>query len=308
MKASPQVISELSVLGNQEFLDKLAKIKLVLCDIDGTLVETLASEVADEIRGHCERMHNIEAGPRLSIATGRPLGATIPIAEQLHLPAGSPLICWDGASGFLSGDWKPLWMLEMDNSVQQKFLEYVAKGAQVFLQYYRPPSEQPPHGGHVIHAWDQDMHSPQETFQLPTGGDVIWHTDFPKNLDPAIGGMILTEDGSFASRIARELEALKSLTVIEFNHFGQFLIGVHPIGSTKGDATIRLAKHLGLSLDEILAIGDSNNDAEMLQEAGIGIAVAGSTEKARASADYVCSGGAVLGVIEILEHLSAAKR
>jgi hydroxymethylpyrimidine pyrophosphatase-like HAD family hydrolase len=151
------------------------------------------------------------------------------------------------------------------------------------------------------------MHSPQENFGLPTAGNVRWETALPQDLPPSIGAMILTDEEAVAAEVLRRLRPL-DLTLIEFHHFGNYLIGIHPAGSTKGDALLRLASHLRLSTEEILAIGDSNNDVEMLQNAGIGIAVAGSTERAIAAADYVCTGGAVLGVIEILEQLSVANR
>lgn len=65
-----------------------------------------------------------------------------------------------------------------------------------------------------------------------------------------------------------------------------------------------LADHLGISLKELAAFGDGDNDAEMLKEAGIGIAVANATEKCRQAADYVVPGhdedGVACGIYALL--------
>lgn len=45
--------------------------------------------------------------------------------------------------------------------------------------------------------------------------------------------------------------------------------------------------HLGLKASQMVALGDGDNDAELLQFAGCGIAVANATSVCRASADYL---------------------
>ena len=43
--------------------------------------------------------------------------------------------------------------------------------------------------------------------------------------------------------------------------------------STKASALQILSQHLDIDLEDILAIGDHQNDIEMLREAGVGVAV-----------------------------------
>ena len=57
--------------------------------------------------------------------------------------------------------------------------------------------------------------------------------------------------------------------------------------ATKGNAVKFLADKFGLNIDEVLAIGDQNNDIEMVQTAGVGVAMGNGTEEIKKAADYV---------------------
>ncbi|MCD7879273.1 MAG: HAD hydrolase family protein, partial [Candidatus Gastranaerophilales bacterium] len=57
--------------------------------------------------------------------------------------------------------------------------------------------------------------------------------------------------------------------------------------ATKGNALKFLASKNGFSLDEVMAIGDQNNDIEMIQTAGIGIAMNNGTEEIKKCADFI---------------------
>ena len=66
-----------------------------------------------------------------------------------------------------------------------------------------------------------------------------------------------------------------------------FAIHLQTPGITKGTTLLPLAAALGITPEEFLAAGDSVNDIEMLQAAGISIAVANADAKTKAAADYV---------------------
>lgn len=55
----------------------------------------------------------------------------------------------------------------------------------------------------------------------------------------------------------------------------------------KGVALEGLCRALGIPLEQAMAVGDGDNDAEMLARAGLGVAMANATEKTRAAADEV---------------------
>lgn len=58
-------------------------------------------------------------------------------------------------------------------------------------------------------------------------------------------------------------------------------------GVTKASAIEKLAEHLGIQKEEIIAIGDGGNDIEMLQTAGLKIAMQNATPKLKEIADII---------------------
>ncbi|WP_456327885.1 phosphoglycolate phosphatase [Archaeoglobus sp.] len=72
---------------------------------------------------------------------------------------------------------------------------------------------------------------------------------------------------------------------------------------SKGRALKFIADKLGLSVEDFVAIGDSENDVEMLEVVGFGVAVANAHEKLKEVADLVTSKPNGDGVVEALEFL-----
>ncbi|MCC2255373.1 HAD family hydrolase [Ruminococcus sp. CLA-AA-H200] len=71
--------------------------------------------------------------------------------------------------------------------------------------------------------------------------------------------------------------------------------------STKASALKSVATLLDIPPESILAVGDHQNDIEMLRYSGIGAVVGNATEDAKHAADYVASGRCIDGVQEIVE-------
>jgi len=62
---------------------------------------------------------------------------------------------------------------------------------------------------------------------------------------------------------------------------------INAINAGKGFALLRLAKRLGIHNSEIMACGDSGNDIEMLQSAGIAVAMENANEEVKSITDFV---------------------
>lgn len=61
---------------------------------------------------------------------------------------------------------------------------------------------------------------------------------------------------------------------------------LHP-DANKGLAVKYMAEHLGISKDEVIAVGDGFNDLFMIEYAGVGVAVANARDGVKAKADYI---------------------
>jgi Cof subfamily protein (haloacid dehalogenase superfamily) len=72
---------------------------------------------------------------------------------------------------------------------------------------------------------------------------------------------------------------------------------------TKASGLAFLAEHLGFTPERTVAFGDGENDVELLQWAGFGIAVANAHPRVLAAADWVCPSAEVEGVAQVIEAL-----
>jgi cof family hydrolase len=58
-------------------------------------------------------------------------------------------------------------------------------------------------------------------------------------------------------------------------------------GNTKASGMLAAAKYLGVGIDQVVAIGDSSNDLEVLEAAGLGICMGNGTAAAKAAANWI---------------------
>jgi len=70
----------------------------------------------------------------------------------------------------------------------------------------------------------------------------------------------------------------------------------------KRNAIKEIANHFGITLAETAAFGDDYNDIEMLQDCGIGVAVANAIDETKAAADLICDTNENDGVAEWIEE------
>jgi phosphoglycolate phosphatase (TIGR01487 family) len=82
-----------------------------------------------------------------------------------------------------------------------------------------------------------------------------------------------------------------------------FAIHIMNRGHGKLAGVEKASKLIGIPMNEIAAIGDSDNDAKMLAGCGIGIAVGNASPSAKAAADFVAKGMHSKGVVEGLRYL-----
>ena len=64
-----------------------------------------------------------------------------------------------------------------------------------------------------------------------------------------------------------------------------------------------IAKELGISIEETMAVGDSGNDAEMLMAAGLGVAMGNGVLPVRKAADYITLTNEEDGVAHVVEKV-----
>lgn len=89
--------------------------------------------------------------------------------------------------------------------------------------------------------------------------------------------------GGHLERIRAQIAGIKGLSIMSSWHDN---IEIMPFGINKGTATKELADQLHIGAPHILALGDQENDLEMLAYAGYGVAMENAIDKVKAVAKY----------------------
>lgn len=113
--------------------------------------------------------------------------------------------------------------------------------------------------------------------------------------------MAAVRDGSIGriEELCRELPS-----PFWYKRYADKAIDILHCESTKERGVRALAELTGLSLDEILFVGDDLNDVQLLREAGAGAAVGNAQPQAKAAADYIASENCCLGVMEAVDRFT----
>lgn len=82
---------------------------------------------------------------------------------------------------------------------------------------------------------------------------------------------------------------------------------VNSKGISKGRAVEELAKELGISIKDVICIGDSGNDLEMLKRAGLSVAMANALDEVKNIASYVTESNNESGVSKAIKKLILEK-
>jgi len=74
---------------------------------------------------------------------------------------------------------------------------------------------------------------------------------------------------------------------------------LHP-GVSKAKAMLELAESWGIKREEIMALGDSDNDIEMLKAAGLGVAMGQAEQRVQEAGDVVTAPGDEAGLAQAI--------
>jgi hydroxymethylpyrimidine pyrophosphatase-like HAD family hydrolase len=80
------------------------------------------------------------------------------------------------------------------------------------------------------------------------------------------------------------------------------VLQVLPLGASKGAGVSWLLKHLGMDPAGLLALGDGENDIEMLQLAAVGVAMGNAGAKVKGVADAVVGSNDEDGVAQAIHE------
>lgn len=137
-----------------------------------------------------------------------------------------------------------------------------------------------------------------EKFRVP----IRCATEYPEDEEGYrnIRKVLISDD---EKRLSELFERFGGNGTVECVISGKNLIDIMPENTSKGRAIKILSEHFSIPLSEIVAFGDSPNDAEMLQTAGFSVAMGNAEESVKKIADFVTKTNDEFGITYALEYI-----
>ena len=259
-------------------------IRLVVLDLDGT-ARSRHLGITSGVRGAIAAAR--AKGVRVCVATGRMWRSAEPWVRALG--ADPPVILYNGGQvlDFASG--RTLYERRLPGATARAALDLIRND----------PEVQP-------HLYVDDrvlVERPHPLTDAYTADDGLTAEVVP-SFEPFLGGdphkvlVIGSRDRVEVLQRAVRDEAL----LVHAVQSEPVYLEILPPGVSKGEALRVLLGDLGLAPIETIAIGDNWNDVEMIEAAGLGVAMGQAPEGVRARADYVCGTVEEEGVREVIER------
>ena len=263
--------------------------KLVAIDLDDTM---LRSDLTVSERTVAVLRQVREMGVAVTISTGRMFCSARPFAEQLEFDV--PLITYGGALVKNADSGELLYNRPLEPEVARRVIRF-ARERSVQLNYYLLNGEDDELYVELLTLWGEDYarFSRVPFRQVPDLEELLQRGNPLK--------LLLIEDEPVVNRYLMELREQLYGQVHLAKSKPHFLEVDHP-EATKGRALQELAAWLQVGRSQVLAIGDGFNDIEMLEFAGLGIAMANSPPEVRRRAGYVTASNDEDGVAQALER------
>lgn len=270
------------------------KYKLLVLDVDGTLLND-EREISKRTLAALLKVQQM--GVRIVLASGRPTYGLMPLAKTLELGNyGGFVLSYNGCQIIKAQNGEILF----ERRINPEMLPYLEKKARK--------------NGFAIFTYHDDTlitDSPDNEYikneALLNNLKIIKEDEFSTAIDFAPCKCMLVSDKEEAligleqhweKRLAGTLDAFRS---------EPYFLEVVPCGVNKANTLGALLEHLGVTREEVIAVGDGVCDVTMLQLAGMGVAMGHSQDSVKVCADYVTASNEEDGVALAVEKLILAE-
>jgi len=267
--------------------------KLVCIDMDGTLLDS-KKNVSQRNLEAIEKSHKL--GVKIAICTGRIFTSAKYYGEIIGVKA--PIIASNGAY---------IREKDRDEVIYKSVLGY--ENCKIIFSVFKKY-------GIVPHFFTSDSiytekliyfsaYYNEENKKLEKENQVAikitdqWEKVFQDNELEIIKAVAVDDDLHKVAQAKRELRKISSVEVVS-SHNNNFEVMCRD--TSKGRGVEILSEFYGFSPEEIICIGDNENDLSMIKFAGLGVAMGNSNDEIKKAADYVTSTNDEDGVAEVLEN------
>lgn len=263
-------------------------IQLICIDIDGTLLNSQKELPEDNKKAI---RYALQKGVTVTFATGRSRQGVEYLFE--NIPCNENTICLN--SGMILHQGEIIYEKQMNESTVQKVIDLMEKyKSQLFLTSAD--------GNITVGSLSDQLKEQMQQGSLK--GNYQFCEDYGqlRKIVQQTKVLKMAVQDFEAERFEQLYDELKKIKEISVLRSDKFFVDIIPSDSGKEKGIEILAQHLKITPDEILCIGDNENDIAMIKNAGIGVAMGNASEQVKAMADYVTADNDHAGVAEAIYH------
>lgn len=257
--------------------------KLIAIDVDGTLIN---DDKVVTPRTMAALQQAIAKGVHVTLATGRMYASAQKIAHQIGMNV--PLITYQGSLVKNLLDGEVLYERTIPTTAARQILNYALEH-KLHLQLYVNDQL-------YVREENEKAANYARLSKIP----YIVEPDFEKLIDLPNNKMLMIDEPDYLDKVADDLRAIVGDQVHIAKSKPTYLEFMHAEG-TKGHAITFLAAHFGFDLSEVIGIGDAWNDRELVEVAGLGVAMDNAVPALKEIADEITASNNEDGVALIIE-------
>ncbi|KAL5127952.1 Endoribonuclease YBEY, chloroplastic [Glycine soja] len=256
------------------------KFRYIFCDMDGTLLNSksqISSTTANALREASSR------GVKIVIATGKARPAVIDIFKMVDLAGKDGIVSEFSPGVFLQGllvygrQGQEIFRSNLDQNVCREACLYSLENKVPLIAFcegrcltlFRDP---------LVDSLHTIYHEPKAEV-MPSVEHLLASADIQKMIfldtDRRVADTLRPYWSDATNGRASVVQAVPDM------------LEIVPVGTSKGNGVKVLLDHFEVTAKEIMAIGDGENDVEMLELASLGIALSNGSEKTKSVANVI---------------------
>ena len=272
--------------------------RLLAADVDGTLLRsdgTLSPAVIDAIRAAAKE------GLEVVLCSGRRFRKILPIVDALELR--SPVVVNSGTLVKDPTTGENLLAEYLDHDLAERIVADLCSckvavtvhldSALSDIDFFVASKENAPQFFEGYLELNRGLWEPGVPPDLRLGGriTVVCAAGDPEELKRLGRQLARRYDGAFNWHVVGNVR-----------YVGDFL-EIYSAEASKWKAAEKIARMRGIGREQIAAVGDDENDLEMIREAGLGAAVANAAQSVKAAASMVIPSNDDGGIVRLIEHI-----
>ena len=270
------------------------KYKLLVLDVDGTLLND-AKEISKRTLASLLKVQQM--GIRVALASGRPTYGLMPLAKTLELGNyGGFIISYNGGQIINAQNGEILFERRINPEMLPSLEKNARKNNFAIFAYHDDTILTDSSDNEHVHA-EANLNNLK----------IIQEEEFSTAIDFAPCKCILVSNDEEALKDLEEHWKKRLDGTLDVFCSEPYFLEVVPCGIDKANTLGVLLSYLNIAREEVIAIGDGVCDVNMLQVAGLGIAMGHAQDSVKVCADYVTASNEEDGVAQSVEKLILAE-